>query len=409
LYKAHSELKSLARRANVSSLKQEATAIGLSGVCSILNIFFWDSLMFVLFGLEAFFRYRAPVRVVMAASWLVMYGIVGDGLVIVVNARRLRKKVSVELQAQTGVLTTFAFTRGKASTFDTMPLSNRGAHINLLDWFRQDQAIHAAASVQGVLDDFVMRATRDRKVAFVDTVMDLWGDDGRLAVGTANYFVSHCWADSFCVLCDQVSVFNTRQARPGSIYYWIDIFAINQYKLGDATELSGMASVIAGAEAVVLTLNPWCKPQTLQRVWCLWEIFMAVQSSTEVLAVMPRQEEEHFMRTMQKDSTRIDLMLEAIDAQTADATVQSDRLKIFQEIRSTVGFDGLNTIVRQRIRVAMQGVAVDRLLAEALLTINRLGSQGSWAAPSSPQSGAGVPPSGPADSACGCGKKRSVV
>ena len=85
---------------------------------------------------------------------------------------------------------------------------------------------------------------------------------------------------------------------------------------------------------------------------------MALTSDCEVTVVMPPRENDHmamtlfssFGRTGEHGINSLFRALNNIDLEQAEATVPDDRVRIIELIREHVGFQAVNTLVRDRLR-----------------------------------------------------------
>jgi len=116
---------------------------------------------------------------------------------------------------------------------------------------------------------------------------------------------------------------------------------------------------IAACGRTVLVLQPWEKPTSFTRVWCLFEIMTTLNEGATLDVALSAGERDRFVETLVEDFDNIMANISAIDARKATATVEKDRDDIFALIENAdtggSGFDGLNDAVMG----AMRGWLVD--------------------------------------------------
>jgi len=362
---AHIECEHLSKTAQVDSVRRVAResrnlALVALAVCMFFNAPYVISIIGFFVGLGD----DIPSGFIAYSGMFVKFGSWGTVILVRHHAATLRKRARVHKEL------CLDFTEGAlpaGEVEDITPLENRGVSLPFLVSFVRQHLIGSNTSTEDVMQQYVKPESRSRKCCYVELVKTWTNADGVRAVKKPQYFVSHCWADAFCSLLEQLVIFTEREERTvkGPFHFWVDIFAINQHDVAAATELPMIPRVIQNSQAVLFTLNPWFEPKTLQRVWCLWELLQAVKSDVKVRPTMPESEELNFLDTISQDRSKIVKMLDTVDVQHANATVLSDKETIFSEISTTMGFDAMNSMVKTNLRRCLQGVAIDRFFGFA--------------------------------------------
>jgi hypothetical protein len=121
------------------------------------------------------------------------------------------------------------------------------------------------------------------------------------------------------------------------VYYWLDVFAVNQHNVHSAAELPKLQNAITASRGMVVVLAPWEKPIALTRIWCLYEILTAMNTGTPVAVQMPPDQQDAFTAELARDFSAIRLRLCEIDSVNAHATQPADLRQIRKQIESTVG------------------------------------------------------------------------
>jgi hypothetical protein len=102
-------------------------------------------------------------------------------------------------------------------------------------------------------------------------------------IGRVDFFTSHAWGYPFLDLVAAIRAHSARHIAETSpskpqLYYWLDVFAVNQHNLHSQAELPKLNDAIASAKAVVVILTPWERPLALTRIWCLFEVRKCVHA-----------------------------------------------------------------------------------------------------------------------------------
>ena len=169
------------------------------------------------------------------------------------------------------------------------------------------------------------------------------------------------WSYRFRELLAIIEAFE-EQAKPDqTLYYWFDIFVMNQHNqedLGQVRLLHNLADSIQGPGRVLLALDSWRDPSPLSRVWCLLEIFTAMEQGAELVMCLSSAEQASLAEKLVKNQAEVHRVLEAVDAEKAEATVASDREAIFALIRGKVGFELFNSTITEALRQSFARVVI---------------------------------------------------
>jgi hypothetical protein len=99
----------------------------------------------------------------------------------------------------------------------------------------------------------------------------------------------------------------------------------------------------------------------MTRAWCLFEVLHALQAGVELIIRLPAAEEQSFLAALADDYDAVTSMLVRVQAERAQASNPEDLANIVQAVKATVGFQGLNAMVKTALREwclqqAMRGV-----------------------------------------------------
>ena len=238
-----------------------------------------------------------------------------------------------------------------------------------------------------VCKDIVIPMTKAKNVPFVHLLLNRDNIDGSPCVSHANCFVSHAWNYRLKDLLDMLRDIDREHTSRGiKAYFWYDIVALNQHRLADSTELPKLVDALQACDSVALCCKPWNRPVVLTRVWCLFEIFHALNLGIPISVAMTPDDQRNSLKAVQanprssnaNDSTSVteivvydteqrtptdqlangakgeaDSQLTGaayadIDVRQAKATVPEDKAKIFKEVENTPGgIDSFNTKIRE--------------------------------------------------------------
>ena len=149
--------------------------------------------------------------------------------------------------------------------------------------------------------------------------------------------------------------------RPGAVYF-LDQFVLNQWQLTkDCTTddekreqlVNGLRNSLRACGSLLLcsTAGPegvgWECPAPFGRVWCLFEIHVAVMEHVRVIVRLAPKDMLEFRQALQRGGMeRVKAVLAALDARNASASVAQDKAMILGNIEATVGIEAFNSRVR---------------------------------------------------------------
>jgi hypothetical protein len=232
---------------------------------------------------------------------------------------------------------------------------DRGVSLSFLRHFVDEFGISDADTTQEVRDNIVLKLTGDSKAAVFTCLGG--GADGAACPwrGKPTRFVSHTWRRTFSNL---VKCLEHHEAEYGSgQYYWIDIIALNQHATEQAHDekenralLIDLDTAINTSTAVVAQIDRWDEPVALQRIWCLFEMWRAIELGRPIYMGFPQAEAERFASELETRSADIEQMIASINIENAAATMQTDKDMIVSQVASTVGVDAFNECIRSKLR-----------------------------------------------------------
>jgi chromosome segregation ATPase len=101
-------------------------------------------------------------------------------------------------------------------------------------------------------------------------------------------------------------------------------------------------------------------------VWCLFELYIAITLSAKVIMHFPAEDAVGFYSKLRNEEVKAGVesvaLVPTIDAKQAQATMESDRERIFQEITDSIGMDEFNRQLQEYLEGAMRAAAMEALL-----------------------------------------------
>eukprot|EP00937_MAST-01D_sp_MAST-1D-sp2_P008261 g8261.t1 len=240
-----------------------------------------------------------------------------------------------------------------------VPLARRGVSLAFLRSVAEQKGVGARTTTAEVCEAIVKPITMAAACAYYELI---WHDDSvRAAEEGGTSVLSHTWSYRFRDLLDIIETFESQSQPEHTVYYWFDIFVMNQHseeELGQQQLLENLRASVRAPKRVLLAIDSWRDPSPLTRVWCLLEIFTAIAEGAELVMCLSSAEQASFAEKLAKNQAEVHRALESVDAEKAEATVVSDREMIFEMIRRSKGFAHFNTTIRDALRHSFERVAI---------------------------------------------------
>ena len=171
------------------------------------------------------------------------------------------------------------------------------------------------------------------------------------SVGEAQVFIAQAWKNVFLDVVDTLQ-YHFRDSP--DIIIWFDLFSDNQHSAPDLDFhwwSTTYESAIEQFNHTVLILSPWNNPIPLTRAWCLFEIYCTVVCKCKFEIAMSPSDQRDFLEAIQADATEsINTMLATLDVRKSESWNPDDKNRIFDAVERTVGIDGINSIIFERLR-----------------------------------------------------------
>ena len=180
-------------------------------------------------------------------------------------------------------------------------------------------------------------------------------------VGVPTVFLSHAWTYKFrnviTAIRNYVEALPARAPQP---FFWFDCLSIDEHATQSLTQewwSTTFQDAIRDIGATLMVLSPWDNPLPLTRAWCLWELFSTHKVDATFHICLGPEEQRAFEHAITHDSGVVLQAFADINVKNAEAGSQSDQDMIRAAVEESVGFDGLNRIAFDRMRVWILDVA----------------------------------------------------
>jgi tetratricopeptide (TPR) repeat protein len=221
---------------------------------------------------------------------------------------------------------------------------------------------------------------------------------GKDHVGKANVMLSYTWKYAIGDIVDTLWEFcETHKHDPKRTYVWLCCLCINQHRvykmkhdvsreenqqaqpqvkeevqqsvqqnnqtLTTIQRRSGEKAFqefqstfrdrVLGVDTVVIMMFPWDNPAYLGRIWCIFELYTAHSENCNVEIIMPAKERDKMTTALTEVTDGIDVLYDTLlrtNIEEAKASVELDRQRILELVRTGPGFNTLNNAVNDLLR-----------------------------------------------------------
>ena len=180
------------------------------------------------------------------------------------------------------------------------------------------------------------------------------------------HFMSWSWMYSLELLCSALNMFMRNRSSDGDrVFFFMDFFVNNQFRIHVGMQASEKITdmlefQIRRSGKMVAVLDTWQDPIYLQRIWTVYEQFVACSLEIPVTFVMPESASASLHRSVFEEGIQEVLhSLTQIDVASAQASDPHDRIKIKHMIQETFGFESFNEHVRRVMQDFIRGFLSD--------------------------------------------------
>ena len=178
--------------------------------------------------------------------------------------------------------------------------------------------------------------------------------DGRNFVSTAEVFLSHAWAYPFLEVVDAVERHFLNSGKDPFI--WFDVFSVSQHK-SQSRDFHWWQSTFFNAVGamghVLMVMHPWDDPTTLKRAWCIFEAYSCEATQSKFSVAITAAESNRLVTEICKDPLALFKMLRNVSCEASQATVEADKIQIFESVQRSVGFTQIDYTIFRTIEEAV--------------------------------------------------------
>ncbi|KAF0697600.1 Aste57867_11728 [Aphanomyces stellatus] len=183
-------------------------------------------------------------------------------------------------------------------------------------------------STADVCFQIVVPFTASTQLSLVDHVHRQVGDQ---YVKPASWFVSHAWSYAYLDVVDALTAFFDEQDEVvgDDVAVWFCMFNNNQHLVRNQIQpfefwVDSFQSALKAIKNVVMVLSPWNNPTTLTRMWCVFEIYVAIATDARFEVAMAKTQKQAFLEDIEHDEAHFNKMLGTIKSEQSQTAVASD-------------------------------------------------------------------------------------
>ena len=178
----------------------------------------------------------------------------------------------------------------------------------------------------------------------------------------ADYFVSFAYVTKFDTILSALDKFR-RKVGAENIFVWISIFTVNQHfarKKGEVAAVvyprkwfkTAFRKTIPVIETVLFVMSPLKEPVALQRLWCIYELYLSISHENCTLdVVLSEEDEQYFIDNLLEDSRSVLQYINGVDSKSAKTSNPDDEQKLREQIEGIAGgYNGIDDSVREKLR-----------------------------------------------------------
>eukprot|EP00405_Crypthecodinium_cohnii_P029120 CAMPEP_0206509586 /NCGR_PEP_ID=MMETSP0324_2-20121206/59024_1 /ASSEMBLY_ACC=CAM_ASM_000836 /TAXON_ID=2866 /ORGANISM="Crypthecodinium cohnii, Strain Seligo" /LENGTH=975 /DNA_ID=CAMNT_0054000685 /DNA_START=154 /DNA_END=3078 /DNA_ORIENTATION=- len=178
--------------------------------------------------------------------------------------------------------------------------------------------------------------------------------------GPANVFLSWVWSYRLSVVCDGLQRWALLSDRdPERVFLFICFFCNNQSRIlreqtafGSDTLQNLFERRLVKIGCMVALMDSWDSPVYIQRIWTIYEQFVATHLGIAVEFILPAEPAATLITELEKGKDGINNVISTVskvDAEHAKATFEEDEQQVKRLISKSIGFRSVNKAVKTRI------------------------------------------------------------
>ncbi len=220
----------------------------------------------------------------------------------------------------------------------------------------------ANKSTNQILQEYILPATNNFRCSYCN----LLRIEQPNYILDANVYVVHAGDMRFLDLIDTLKDYSEQREikyageleEYEEIFIWIDIFSVN-YHMHPTIELdfdwfNSLKLLIGEIHHTVVVLPSWQDPLPFVRTWCLFELYCSIDTESKVEFIMSEKSLKSLKSDLKRgkceDATPFRLFLSTINIRKTNTRIPTDKEKILRYLKSSRGYDKVNTTILQETR-----------------------------------------------------------
>jgi len=192
-----------------------------------------------------------------------------------------------------------------------------------------------------------VRCPRDGKLgaSYVDAVHESSPE----STAPATIMLSWSWGYSVRIVVGALSRWcRTSGLDPKQVFVWQCALCNNQFRVQERRSRGEWESFetfkhmfetrMDHTKRILSPMAPWDSPKNLSRIWCVFEIYMALQRGHQFEVILPDEEDDKFQHALETSGMQpIWDLFGKVDIQQADAAAEADKHNILRLVDSNLG------------------------------------------------------------------------
>lgn len=196
--------------------------------------------------------------------------------------------------------------------------------------------------------------------AYVDLLSTSPGGAGR-----ATFMLSYTWDYAVSDVCDTLSAYcQQHRLDTSTSYMWICCLCINQHRVQEARArgesvpcdklTTEFGSRLRSIRHMLALMEPWQRPKSLRRVWCIFELHMALElgDTCKLEILMPPRDAAVFMASIYNGCGLGEVWKAFSDVRVehAESSMPQDKTHICRLVQENPGYAVLNEKVISKLQ-----------------------------------------------------------
>lgn len=212
------------------------------------------------------------------------------------------------------------------------------------------------------LEEYILKITKKNHCSFAELLQHHEAHK-HAVVGSAKYFVSFAYSTEMETILDALEKYR-RKVAAEDLYVWISILTVNQHfgrSEGEEAAIeypkswfkNAFETCISSIQNVLFIMSPIAQPVALQRLWCIYELYLTVLYPTSVLDVcLAEDDESEFMTGLLSNTESLLEYINGVNAEKAKSSNPAQEAKLRARIEAMPGgYEKINTEVREKLRL----------------------------------------------------------